>query len=145
MTYLGQNESGDFDQLSLHGVDFGENYTKDYGVQPTNLEGVYMHHHQMGAIPQGMGDADFGDYMGQDPDFGLIPSGMSGMSHHNQLGSHHQLGHSHHYQMGMLDQKVSLPVIGEVSMMHLLVGGAAAVLAGHYFGLYKLPLPIPQM
>lgn len=146
MTYLGQNASGDFDQLSLHGVDFGENYTENYGITPTNLEGNYMNHYQqLGILPQGMGDADFGDHMGSDPDFGLMPQGMSGMSHHNQLGSYHQMGHSHHYQMGFMDQSVELPMIGQVKMLHLILGGAVAVVAGHYMGLYRLPLPLPQL
>lgn len=91
----GINNSGDFDQLSLAGVDFGEDYCENYGIVPTNLQGDVMYgghldqlgmdYHQMGVIPEGLG-ADF-DQMG------IVPAGYGG--YHNQMGhsKYSQLGH----------------------------------------------------
>ena len=81
---LGLNDSGDFDQLSLAGVDFGEDYCQDYNVKPINLEGDYMYHQlghiqydQLGTIPTGLGS----DYQ----QMGTIPSGLGYSS--QQLGT----------------------------------------------------------
>ena len=60
---FGQNNSGDFDQYSLHGVDFGENYCAKFNGKINNLEGEYQMNgyanqlgdaYEMGVIPQGL-------------------------------------------------------------------------------------------
>lgn len=103
----GINNQGDFDQLSLAGVDFGADYCEDYGINPTNLEGEIMfsgsldqlgsYYDQMGVVPEGLG-ADF-NQMGIVPEglghdyqqMGIVPSGLG--SQYSQLGSYNnQLG-----------------------------------------------------
>lgn len=112
---FGQNQWGDFDQYSLHGVDFGADYSTDYGITPTNLQGSYEmngYHQQMGIVPQGMG------------------------GYHDQLGGyHHQMG-AHRYQLGgLMDPVVTvpagIPVVGGMglSMVHLAGIAVAGYLA----------------
>lgn len=91
MNYLGQDSSGDFDQLSLDGVDFGANLTKDYNIAPVNLtaeDAMYgddsqqlgnYDAQQLGLIPQGLGHSDsqqLGTFEAQQ--LGLIPEGLGG-------------------------------------------------------------------
>jgi hypothetical protein len=99
MYQSGVNTSGDFDQLSLAGVDFGEDYCVNYGISPKSLEGEYMYsgeqdmagmdYHQMGTIPEGLG-ADFNQ-------MGMIPQGLGHSSLH-QMG-HYPQGLGHYPQM----------------------------------------------
>jgi len=85
-TQLGQDASGDFNQLSLAGVDFGENYTQDYGIEPTYLESednMYGHYDA-----QQMGDAQQLGWQESTPvgdaqQLGVIPDGLG---HYQQLG-----------------------------------------------------------
>lgn len=94
MYQVGVNSEGDFDQLSLAGVDFGEDYCQNYGISPESLEGEYMYsgeqdqmgmdYHQMGTVPEGLG-ADFNQ-------MGIIPQGLG--------GNLQQLGHGKYQQMG---------------------------------------------
>jgi len=85
---LGQNSAGDFDQYSLAGVDFGDDYTENYGIEPTTLEGdVDM---EYGVVPEGLG---------------VVPEGLAGErpydglgGYHDQLGNYHQMGK--HQQLG---------------------------------------------
>lgn len=148
----GINSSGDFDQLSLAGVDFGEDYCENYGITPTNLQGETMYsgqldqlgmdYHQMGAIPEGLG-ADF-DQMG------IVPSGLG--SKYNQLGhsSYSQLG-NYYSQMGGIpsglgmldDMKMKW---GALTPTHKMIAGGVAALgaymAAKHFGVIK-PLGLP--
>lgn len=108
-TYLGQDSSGDFDQLSLEGVDFGERYTNDYGINPNHLvskrgkemsgydDSQQLGNHeiaQLGLIPQGMGHYDtqqLGSYEAQQ--LGLIPEGLGGFGEIPDFGSYYdQMG-----------------------------------------------------
>lgn len=91
MDYFGQNDEGDFDQYSIAGVDFGQNYGEDYGIMPTNLQGEPL-----------MYGSDFDQ-------LGIMPDGLSGMGnvvYQPEMGStrydyHNQLGHrSYHQQLG---------------------------------------------
>lgn len=106
MTHLGQNASGDFDQLSIAGVDFGHDYMQDYGIIPTNLNSEELGmdpYVQMGHDPyMQLGDsADFGTV----DQLGLIPEGLGQIPSYNpyslgelptlnrqQLGYAQQLG-----------------------------------------------------
>lgn len=74
--------NGDFDQLSLSGVDFGQDYTKDWGIEPTNLdEGMdsmeYIEESYDDAQQLG-GSADFGmsAFGAFKSDMGIIPANM---------------------------------------------------------------------
>lgn len=106
MTYLGQDSSGDFDQLSIAGVDFGHNYMQNYGINPTDLESE-----ELGMDPyMQMGDsADYGhgyaDQLGYANQLGIIPTGLGEIPSYNpyplgelptlntqQLGYANQLG-----------------------------------------------------
>lgn len=128
----GINNSGDFDQLSLAGVDFGEDYCENYGIVPTNLQGDVMYgghldqlgmdYHQMGVIPEGMG-ADF-DQMG------VVPAGYGGY--------HNQMGHSQYSQLGGIPAGLGgiMDQFNALSQTHkMLVGGAVVVAA--YVGAQK--------
>lgn len=91
---LGINYTGDFDQHSIAGVDFGEDYTKSRkDTKLTTMEGVqYMYGQQgqlgcsdaayeMGTFPEQMsGSADFGDHysLGDCSQMGEIPTGLRG-------------------------------------------------------------------
>lgn len=119
----GLNNEGDFDQLSLAGVDFGEDYCEDYGIEPANLEGEVMYsgiydqmgmdYSQLGVVPEGLG-ADF-DQMG------IIPSGLGGQ--YQQLGhSYNQMG-SYYDQMGFMTQWNAL------SSTHKMIAGGVAAIA----------------
>lgn len=87
MNHLGQNSEGDFDQLSLAGVDFGEDYHEDYGIVPTNLEGESTMYgsdfDQMGERVYGMGVMPEG-LSGDFQQMGIVPSGLGGQ--YNQMG-----------------------------------------------------------
>lgn len=112
---FGYNQHGDFDQLSLQGVDFGADYTKDYGVEPNNLQGSY----------------EMNGYYNQ---MGVVPMGMSG--YHDQLGAyHHQMG-MHNYQMGFLQNTLAtvpagMPLVGgmNVKTWHVLAALGLGYLA----------------
>lgn len=87
MTLSGLATAGDFDQYSEVGVDFGTDFTEDFGIVPNNLQGEPLmfssEFDQLGVVPEGLGHYQ---QLG---------------SHHQQLGGYHQqLGHSQHHQMG---------------------------------------------
>lgn len=145
---LGQNDSGDFDQLSIAGVDFGADYCADFGVIPTNLEGedtMYGNSYNqmgeraygMGIIPEGLG-ADFTQLgivpqglNGEFQQVGLIPSGMSGQ--YNQMGGqYNQMG-------GIMDQlKTPLFTVAGFSVTPIILAGVgAALFLAHRQGMFK--------
>lgn len=135
MTTLGQNNSGDFDQLSLHGVDFGEDYTKSYDVKPTNLKGDKA----MYGYSQQLGDAH---------QMGVIPQGLGAWNSSADFGSHNQMGHSKYNQMGALFVvPAGIPVVGgmAVTPIHAAVGGLAIAVIGQKMGFWKLPFSIPGL
>lgn len=134
---FGINDAGDFDQLSLSGVDFGTDYCEDLGIIPTFLEGdetMYGRSSQqlgyangMGIVPEGMA----GDF----EQLGIVPDGMSG--DHQQLGLvpsglggryHQQMG-SHNYQMGFMD-KLQTPLfsVAGFSITPVILAGVAGAL-----------------
>lgn len=160
MTNLGYNDSGDFDQLSLAGVDFGEDYTQKRNINPKNLEGEYVMQYakaDFGLIPQGLS----GDYQ----QLGIVPEGLG--ADHQQMGlvpqglgaDYQQMGHSYqqlgvipsgmgsqYQQLGAFDMNAPLFSLGGFSVTPMkLALGAGLLLAGHYMRWYKLPIPIPQM
>lgn len=140
---FGQDIYGDFDQYSLKGVDFGQDFTKDFGIVPQNLEGeTFMgYQNQLGVVPEGMG----GDF----DQMGIVPAGLSGYEH--QMGGYHsQLGvvpsgmGTHNYQMGMLaDLKTKWATM---SPMMKAAAAVAAVLGGALVlrktGVIKSRLPL---
>lgn len=126
------NDAGDFDQLSIAGVDFGENYDEVHNIKPNYLQGEsFMYgadyqqlgadYDQLGIVPTGMGE----DYQ----QLGIVPTGM-GHGMYKQLGEipyglgadYQQLG-----QFEALTKKVKLPLVNmEVPMWGMLLGGFAA-------------------
>jgi hypothetical protein len=145
----GINSSGDFDQLSLAGVDFGEDYCENYGITPTTLQGDTMYsghldqmgmdYHQMGVVPEGLG-ADF-DQMG------IVPSGMGG--HLNQMG------HGYYNQMGVIPSGLGAIPSGLGNVMdqynalsptHKMIAGGVVAIAAYvgaqkFLGFKGLGLP----
>lgn len=130
----GINNEGDFDQLSLAGVDFGEDYCFDYGIDPTNLEGETMYsgyydqlgmdYNQMGIVPEGLG-ADFNQ-------LGIVPSGL-GHGAYQQLGGKYQ-------QLGGVPSGLGIVPSGlggimdtwnGLSSTHKMVAGGALALAAY--------------
>lgn len=84
MSFL--NGGADFDQHSIIGVDFGEDYTKDFGIVPNDLtseETMYGHDESEWGDAQQLGSgADFGmDHFGAFPkQLGIVPSGLGNYS-----------------------------------------------------------------
>lgn len=149
------NNAGDFDQLSFAGVDYGADFTQDYGCKPNNLEGdmgmydsqqMGYDANQMGIVPEGMGEyvqsaSDFGADYNQ---LGIVPSGMgdiipSGLGHgyYDQMGgSYQQLGAMPAYLSGSFN----IPVIN-VQVPKLAVYGLAGVVGLMFAGV----IPKPKM
>jgi len=124
MIQLGLPNNGQFDQASIPGTDFGEDYTQDYGINPTNLKGKYME------FENSQYDADFSqrniedademssESMGNSPDFGNVPQGMYGVP--PQMGAP---------QMGSLMDTLKNPLFSlagfSVTPLHLALIAAA--------------------
>lgn len=139
MSHLGQNASGDFDQLSLHGVDFGADYMEEFEGTINNMEGVSMYSEQLGydagqlgSYSQQMGSgADFGlipSGLGKNPDFGLIPSGMG--YYPSQMGSF------------MTTLKTPVFTLGGFQVNYMHIGILAALGLGYYAhrqGMIRIP------
>lgn len=85
------NGGADFDQHSIVGVDFGEDYTQDFGIEPTNLTSEesmngYVTDTEWGDAQQlGYNNADFGgNHFGSFPQqlghdaqqLGIVPQGL---------------------------------------------------------------------
>jgi hypothetical protein len=131
MYHLGVNDAGDFDQLSLAGVDFGEDYDQDHKIKPNNLEGDYSMYgqdnnqlgyaYQMGVLPEGMGN-DFNQ-------LGVVPSGM-GHSHYHQMGVVPSgLGHYDQLGQGFMDTlNRPLTTVAGINVTPLGLGLAAGAL-----------------
>jgi len=120
---LGQDSSGDFNQLSLQGVDFGDHYDNDEGITPKTNESMTttsgmeggMNYQQLGVVPQGlMGNPDFG---ASDLASRGVPSGM-GHYPSQQLGHYQQLG-----QMDFLTRP--MPIMGMMVPGWVLYGALA--------------------
>ncbi len=148
----GINNSGDFDQLSLAGVDFGADYCENYGITPTNLGGTTMYgghldqlgmdYSQMGVVPEGLA----GDY----DQLGVVPEGLGGYTTQQLGGYNNQLGHGmYNVQMGQIPMGLGgvMDQWNALSPTHKMVAGAAAgvvaYVAAKKFGLIRgfgLPL-----
>ena len=139
---FGYDSSGNFDQYSLDGADFGMDFDQSYNIEPKTLEGVdtmYGYSQQMGeawdmgVIPEGLG-ADYNQ-------MGLVPSGMG--------GHYQQMGHADLQQMGHYQQLGQMPAfltgsftVGGMAIPKLAVYGGLAAAALWYAnkqGMIKIP------
>lgn len=148
----GINNSGDFDQLSLAGVDFGEDYCENYGITPTNLGGTTMYgghldqlgmdYSQMGVIPEGLS----GDY----DQMGIVPEGLGhGGGYFSQMGGQYNQMGGRYNQLGVVPSGLMgipqglgfMDQFNAMSPTHkMLVGvavGLGAYVAAKQFGLIK--------
>ena len=94
---VGLSNSGDFDQLSMLGVDFGANLNIKHDGNVNHLEGkaMYGYEDQLGIVPTGLnGQPGFSSDASQ---MGLVPQGLQGdpyqmgiiprgMGYPNQMG-----------------------------------------------------------